>query len=101
MANPLLLVPWLILGIPIVSAIRASELRRKKGHDYAYFVEWKEFPLYRLSVGKVLCFAVLGVFSVFSPASAQETLIALGVIGALGDLVEARVVYGRPLPTKG
>jgi hypothetical protein len=97
----LLLAPWLVLGIPIVTAVRWAELRRKQKVDYSHYVERKEFPLSQLIVGKFVFFSAIGLGSVFDPAPPEKTLVALFVIGVCGFAVEGTFVLGRPVPTKG
>ncbi len=80
--------------------MKRFELREKARLDYAHYIEWNEFPFLTTSAGKMLLFSAIGFVSIIDPAPFDKTIIALGVVGTLGYVVEAAIIHERPLPTK-
>jgi hypothetical protein len=101
METPLVLVPWLILAIPVVSMVKWSELSKKKRNDYAHFVEWKEFHLWRIAAGKLVFFGLVGFGSIVFSVTPDRTMLALPIVGACGYWIEWSIASERPRPTPG
>ncbi len=101
MTTPVLLLPWLILGLPLISITKEFILRRKQRTDYAHYIEWKEFPLSRITAGKMVFFSLLGVASLLYSVPLDKMIIGLVVLGACGYIIEATMSFGRPQPTRG
>jgi hypothetical protein len=101
MSSPVLLVPWLLLGVPVVSVFKWLELRRKRNADYAFHVELKEFPILKITLGKLVFFGLLGIASLVYTIPIDKTVVALGLLGVCGYYIEATIAIGRPVPTPG
>lgn len=101
MASLIQLVPWILLSVPVVSLFRWYELRSKHKGDYSRFVELKEFPIWKISLGKLVFFGLLGLGSVFYSTPFDKTMVALVTLGTCGYIIEGTIAFGRPMPVPG
>ena len=101
MNSPLFLVPWLVLGIPIISIRKEFVLLKKQRKDYSHYLEWKEFPHLKIVAGKSVFSFLLGLASVLYEVPLDKMFIGLGVLGTCGYVLEATITLDRPQPTRG
>ena len=89
---------WTLAGLPLVSGWAKYSLSRKAPRDYAYYVEWKLFPM-RLGIAKLGAFASIGVFLTILSIPSDRMLAAVSIAAVCGALMESTTLIGRPHPT--
>ena len=95
------MVPWILLAFPLVSLPKWFNLREKRTQDYAHYIEWKEFSIWKIGLGKLAFFLLIGFGSLVYSISFDKTLVALTALGICGYLLEGTMAFGRPMPTPG
>ena len=101
MASLVSLIPWVLLAVPLVSLPKWYGLRDRRRQDYAHYIEWKEFSIWKIALGKLAFFLLIGMGSIVYSISFDKTVVALAALGICGYLIEASIAYGRPMPIPG
>jgi hypothetical protein len=63
-------------------------------------VQWKEFPLLKLSIAKLVFFSIVGLASIITLVPLDKTVVGLVALGTCGVVLESTVTLGRPYPTQ-
>jgi hypothetical protein len=95
------LIPWVMLAVPLASLPKWYGLRDRRRQDYAHYIEWKEFSIRKIALGKLAFFLLIGLASLAYSISFDKTVVALAALGICGYMIEASIAYGRPMPTPG
>ncbi len=99
--DPVLLGVWAVAGLPYLSIIKKFRLARTRRQDYSNFVQWKEFPLLKLSLAKLTLFSMIGVASIVFLVPFEKTIVGLAALGTCGLILETTFTRERPHPTQG
>jgi hypothetical protein len=90
---------WLLAGLPFATLVKVRKLFASRRSDYAYYLEWKGFPKWRITLGKIVSSSILGATFVLSSLLGEQMVLALGVYLVCSTVAESTVLIGRPHPT--
>jgi hypothetical protein len=99
--DPVMLGIWAVAGLPYLSIVKKFKLAKKRRQDYSNFVQWKEFPLLKLLLAKVIFFSLIGIASIVYLVPLEKTILGLATLGICGLILETTVTRERPYPTQG
>jgi hypothetical protein len=91
---------WLLIALPIPSTIFARRLLRKLRQDYAYYIEWREFPIIKIAAVKFTMVPLVGYLLSTLQIPAESLTVAAGAFGICGFVCESIILIDRPHPTR-